>query len=105
MSAFLATRDGSVLRVAFGSPATGEVIVRDAYAALNELELRGDLAGGGLLFINGRCTVPTAVMLGHSLSHLFTAIAAFDPKLDRYIVCVSHDPNYEVGQVISPIDI
>lgn len=105
MSAFVVSREGRVLRLGLGDSASGDVVVRDARAALFDLEQRGDLTGGGLLCVNGRCTVPVAVMLGHSLSHLFSAVAMFDPKLDRYIVCVSHDPNFGVGQVIDPIEV
>lgn len=101
MSAFNISREGPVLHVGFGDPATGDVVVRDARAAILELEGRGELAGGGLLFINGRCSVAVAVTLGHFLAHLFTAIAVFDPKLDLYIVCVSHDPNFTVGQLVA----
>ena len=105
MSAFSVAREGRVLRVGLGESASGDMVVRDARAALLDLEESGGLAGGGLLCVNGRCTVAVAVMLGHLLSHLFLAVAMFDPKLDRYIVCVSHDPNFVVGQVIDPIDI
>ncbi len=105
MSAFNVSREGRVIHVGFGDPATGDVVVRDARTALLELERRGELAGGGLLCINGRCSVPVAVALGHFLSHLFTAIAVFDPKLDRYIVCVSHDPGFTIGQLIDRTEV
>jgi len=77
------------------------VVVQDAHAAMLELERRGELAGGGVLCIDGRCSVAAAVTLTHFLSHLFAAIAVFDPKLDRYIVCVSHDASFTVGQLIA----
>ena len=100
MSAFSLCRDGSVLWVGFGEPATGDAVVRDAVRELRKMETSGELAGGGLLCVNGRCSVPVAIMLGHALAHLFSAVAVFDPKLDRYIVSISHDPDLAVGQLI-----
>lgn len=105
MSSFHITRGGRILKVGFGDPATGDVIVRDAHEALREIADRDELGGGGLLCINGRCTVPVAVLLGHAVSHIFAAIGVFDPKLNGYIVCVSHDPAYPVGTVIPPDEV
>lgn len=102
MSAFTLRCDGKVLWVGFGEPATGDLVVQDAARELQGMEASGELAGGGLLCINGRCSVPVAVMLGHALAHLFSAVAVFDPKLDRYIVSISHDPNLPLGQLIEP---
>lgn len=102
MSSFQVNREGRVLRVGFGDPATGDTVVRDAQAAILDLERRGELSGGGLLCINGRCSVAVAVLLGHALAHMFAAIAVFDPKMNGYIVCVSHHPDWAVGVVVSP---
>ena len=102
MSSFHIAREGQILTVGFGDPATGDVIVQDASEALREIADRGELGGGGLLCINGRCTVPVAVLLGHSVAHIFAAVGVFDPKLNGYIVCISHDPAHPVGTVIPP---
>lgn len=102
MSAFYISRDGLVLRVRFGDPAAGDTVVRDAQTAILDLERRGELSGGGLLCIDGRCSVAVAVLLGHALAHLFAALAVFDPKLNGYIISVSHHPDWAIGQVVDP---
>lgn len=105
MSSFHIAREGRILMVGFGDPATGDLIVRDASQMLRELADRDELGGGGLVCINGRCSVPVAVLLGHSLAHIFSAVSVFDPKLNGYIVCISHDPVYPVGMVIPPHEV
>ena len=91
-----------VLRVDFGKPSDNVQIVKDAAARLDAMQKAGELSGGGLLKINGPASLPVAMVLGHKLSHLFEAIACFDPKMNRYVVAISHSPNpdYAVGNVI-----
>ncbi|MBE9124782.1 CRISPR-associated protein Csx3 [Coleofasciculus sp. LEGE 07092] len=65
----------------------------------------GQLPGGKLLKINGRSTVLASFVLALELAHYYSAIAVFDPKigdrgLDRYIVTISHTPEYQVGDTI-----
>ena len=62
----------------------------------------GELSGGGLLKINGPASLPVAMVLARKLSHLFAAIAFFDPKLNKYVVAISHsrNPDYAVGNLI-----
>jgi CRISPR-associated protein Csx3 len=38
--------------------------------------------------------------LAHRLVHRFGAVAVFDPKLAKYVVCVTHNPTYELGQLV-----
>ena len=102
-STYNITRDADgILRVAFGVPSTNDQIVRDAAARLDAMTKAGELSGGGLLKINGPASLPVAMVLGHKLSHLFEAIACFDPKLNKYVVIISHSPNPDcvVGNLI-----
>ena len=102
-STYIITRDADgVLRVAFGVPSANDQIVKDAVARLDTMTKAGELSGGGLLKINGPASLPVAMVLGHKLSHLFEAIACFDPKLNKYVVAISHSPNpdYAVGNLI-----
>ena len=102
-STYIITRDaGGVLRVAFGVPSTNDQIVKDAVTRLDVMTKADELSGGGLLKINGPASLPVAMILGHKLSHLFEAIACFDPKLNKYVVVISHssNPNYVVGNLI-----
>ena len=96
------TRDGDVLHIAFGVPSTNDQIVKDTVACLDAMTKSGELSGGGLLKINGPASLPVAMVLGHKLSHLFEAIACFDPKLNKYVVTISHSPNpdYVIGNLI-----
>ncbi len=90
------TLEGDVLKVGFGSPAENTEIVRDAVAAVKALNLQG----GKLLKINGPASLPVAVALTHEVGHLYGAIGVFDPKMAGYVVAISHDPEYQVGDLI-----
>lgn len=39
--------------------------------------------------------------LSHEVGHLFGAVACFDPKLSDYVICITHDPEFELGQQLS----
>lgn len=87
---------GTVLHTRFGKAATGDVVVRDAYAGIGAL----DLKGGGLLRIHGPASLPVSMVIAHAVSHRYGAIAMFDPKIQGYIVAISHDPSWSVGDVL-----
>jgi len=76
--------DQSILRTAFGDPATNAQIVKDADARLAEIKASGGLQGGSLLKINGPLSLPTAFTVGHAVFHAYGAIAVWDPKLQSY---------------------
>ena len=78
-------------------PAQNDRIVRDAIAAVAAL----DLAGGKGIKLKGPCSIPAAVAIGHAVAHLFGFVAFFDPKLEQYVVCVSHHPGARPGDLIS----
>ena len=94
--------DDGVLRVGFGAPGDNSQIVKDAYARLEQMQRDGELSGGGLLKINGPASLLVAMALSHKVAHLFEAVAWFDPKLDKYVVAISHSPNpeYAVGGLV-----
>ena len=89
-------RDGDVLRISFGAPAQNDQIVRDAVAAVKALKLEG----GKVIKLNGPASLPVAIALSHEVGHLFGAVAAFDPKLGKYVVAISHDPEFAIGDLI-----
>ncbi|MBL8234188.1 MAG: hypothetical protein JNL98_37175 [Bryobacterales bacterium] len=84
------------VRLSFGEPAQNDRIVPDAIQAIAALGLKG---GTGIK-LNGPCSVPAAIAIGHAVAHLFGFVSFFDPKLDRYVVCVSHDPARKPGDLI-----
>lgn len=94
-------RDGPLLRVGFGEPAANDAIVRSAYARLEQMMRDGELGGGGVLGITGPASMPVVVTIAHAVLHRFTAIAVFDPKLDRFVVAASHDPHVPVGNLMT----
>ncbi len=100
MATYNIKKDAEVLRVSFGDPAQNDQIVRDAVARLDEMVKSGELAGGSLIKINGPASLPVAVAIAHAVSHLYEAVAVFDPKLGKYVVSVSHGDTYRPGDLI-----
>ncbi|WP_414529938.1 CRISPR-associated protein Csx3 [Nodularia chucula] len=89
-----------ILRVGFGDPAQNDQIVKDAVARLEEMTTSGKLTGGQLLKINGPISIPVAFVLAHKLAHIYGAIGFFDPKLSKYVICITHNPSYKLGDLI-----
>ncbi|HLP89888.1 MAG TPA: CRISPR-associated protein Csx3 [Nostocaceae cyanobacterium] len=106
MSTYHINLEGDILKVGFGlTLTTGDQIVRDASARLDEMIALGQLTGGPLIKINGRTSVLVSQVLADKLSKLYDAIALFDPKigdkgLDRYVVTISKHSKYQVGDVL-----
>jgi CRISPR-associated protein Csx3 len=97
--------EGDVLKVRFGQPANGDQIVQDAAARLDEMLASGELSGGKLLKIDGPASVAVSYLIAHKISHLYGAIAIFDPKIGKpgykaYIVAATHTPAYKLGEII-----
>lgn len=90
----------TLLKVGFGDPADNATLVVDADAALKSLNLQG----GELVLINGPASLPVALVLGHAISHLFGAVACFDPKMAGYVVAVSHGDR-QLGSFIPTGDV
>jgi len=88
--------DNNVLKLSFGAPAQNDQIVRDAVAAVKALGLEG----GKVVKFNGPASLPVAIAIAHEVAHIYGAVAAFDPKLGKYVVAVSHDPDFAVGDLI-----
>lgn len=87
-----------------GVKVDGDRILLDAEAQLEKLISSGQLPGGKrLLRINGRATVLASFAIANKISHLYSSVAVFDPKLgdkglDRYVVVFSHSKDYQVGE-------
>lgn len=89
--------DGVItLTIGFGEPADNTQIVPDAIAAVHALKLTG---GRGIHF-NGKASLPVAMALAHAVAHLYGYVACFDPKLQGYVVAISHDPGFVPGQLV-----
>jgi CRISPR-associated protein Csx3 len=88
--------EGDVLKLSFGTPAQNDQIVKDAVEAVRDLGLEG----GKIIKLNGPASLPVAIALSHEVGHIYGAIAAFDPKLGKYVVAISHDPELKIGDLI-----
>ena len=91
------SEDHVLLKIGFGRPADNTEIVAEAKRLVEALNLKG----GRLVKLNGPASLPVAMVLCHAVAHLFKAVAVFDPKMNQYVVCVSHDPDLSVGQTVS----
>lgn len=105
MTTYRINVEGDVLKVGFGEAADGDRIVQDATARLDELIESGELSGGSLLKIDGPASIPVSYAIAHKVSHLYGAIAVFDPKLGKkgyktYITVITHTSAYKVGELI-----
>lgn len=92
--------EGNVLKVGFGEPAQNDQIVRDAAARLEQMSQSGELSGGPLLKINGPASLPVAGVLTHKVCHIYGAVGVFDPKLGKYVIAITHNPTYKLGDLI-----
>jgi len=61
-------------------------------------------AGGKGLIISGRAPIWLYCYVFHYYLHLFRVIAIYDPKLQGAIIVASHDPEYEVGNIIPLVE-
>jgi len=90
----------NTLRVNFGDPAQNDQIVKDAAHCLDALVKSGKITGGEIIRVTGPASVPVAMVLAHGLSHLYQAVACYDPKLSKYVVAIAHGNKYGVGDLI-----
>ena len=86
-----------ILKVGFGEAAGNDQIVKDAHVAIMEVreQLHGQVAK-----INGPASLPVAIAIGHALAHVCPAVAAYDPKLGKYVVSITHSGDYKLGDLI-----
>lgn len=87
----------SLLTIGFAEPANNDEIVKDAVAGIKAIK---DQLHGHVLKVNGAASLPVGFALSAELAHVVKAIAVFDPKLKKYVVAVSHDPDNVVGALI-----
>ena len=85
----------------------GDRLIQDARSQLQGLISAGQ--GGSLLKINGSSSLAIGYLLAHELGHLYKVIAVCDPRLqvekqNRYVVVISYDDKYNVGDIIECSD-
>ena len=92
------------LDLGFGTSAFNTDLVREVEARMLQLKSDG-LGGRPLVMVSGPASLPVLAVIVSHVAHLFGAVAIFDPKLDGYIVCVTHDPRFAVGELILASDV
>jgi CRISPR-associated protein Csx3 len=91
--------DALHLALSFGEAASNDVIVREVDARMRDLK-RNEIAGGHLVLLEGPASLPVISVIAHHVAHLFGAVAVYDPKLAAYIIAISHDPAFPVGEML-----
>ena len=87
----------SLINVKLSSPITPKYIT----SILKELTIATTEAlGKEVVAVSGRMPMWLMGAIVHELVHKFPAIGIFDPKLKGIVIIASHNPKYEVGQVI-----
>jgi len=99
MTTYLMNVEGDTLKVNFNQDnrTTGDILVKDAVARLDELINSGQLRGGYLLKINGPISLLISYAFAHKLADLYGAIAVSDTRLNAYVVVISNSPKYKIG--------
>lgn len=100
MALYNITLNNDLMSVFFGDPASNDAIVREVRSTLDGMKASGVLTGGSLLKISGPASLPVAFVIAHAVLHIYGAVAVFDPKLQKYVVVVSHGADYAVGDLI-----
>jgi CRISPR-associated protein Csx3 len=100
MTTYKIELQGEVLKIGFEEAAQNDQIVRDAAARLAEMSNSGELSGGRLIKINGPALVPVACVLVHKVSHLYGAVGVFDPQVGKYVIAITHNPEYNLGDLV-----
>lgn len=81
------------------APASNDVLVQEAHE--QSLVLKKDESlFGKVARINGAASLPVAMAIASNLCHVVPAVACFDPKMGKYVVAISHSPDYKVGDLI-----
>ena len=89
--------DFQQVSISFGTPATNQEIVIDAALGFRAIAKQ---LHGTVVAINGAASLIAALAIAHEVAHITKAVAAFDPKLGKYVVAISHDSSYKVGSVL-----
>lgn len=100
MSTYSIELQDETLQVNFGEAGQNDDIVKDAAARLEGMTSMGKMTGGQLLKINGPISIPVAFVLAHKVSHIYGAVAVFDPKIGKFVICITHNPAYKLGDLI-----
>jgi CRISPR-associated protein Csx3 len=98
MTTFKIELISNVLKIGFNpeKPATNDVLVKDALAEISKI----DVSGLPLLKISGPASLPVSMVIAHSVCHIVGAVAVFDPKLGQFVVCISHNPDHRIGDLL-----
>ncbi|MCK5720580.1 MAG: hypothetical protein KAH84_11640 [Thiomargarita sp.] len=97
---YIDVENDNKLKIGFGRPAQNDEMVKDVEQRLDQLIKNEEITGGKIIKINGPASLPVGMVFAHKLSHLYQAVACYDPKLNKYVVAIAHGDIYSVGDLI-----
>lgn len=97
---FHLTMNWETLNLKFGEAATNEQIVPFVEKKMKDMIENKEIPWGELIKIDGPASLPVAAVIAHKLAHLYSVIAVFDPKLQKFVVAISHSGDKKPGDLI-----
>jgi CRISPR-associated protein Csx3 len=80
--------------------ANHERAVQSTSQQLQRLRREGKLGGNLLCIAQEITSLPAAIALSHEVAHLYGAIAVYDAKVGKYVICITHHSDYKLGDWI-----
>lgn len=97
---FHLTMNGDTLTLKFGEAATNEQIVPFVEKRMKDMIDTKEIPWGELIKIDGPASLPVAAVIAHKLAHLYSVVSVFDPKLQKFIVAISHSGKNKPGDLL-----
>jgi len=98
---FHLTMEGNVLKLKFGESASNDQIVPFVEKKLSQMIENKEIPWGEIVKIDGPASLPVAAVIIHKLAHLYSVVAVFDPKLQKFVVAISHSGKNTSGDLIA----
>jgi CRISPR-associated protein Csx3 len=98
---FHLTMEGNVLKLKFGCAASNDKIVPFVEQKMKAMIENKEIPWGELVKIDGPASLPVAAVIAHKLAHLYSVVAVFDPKLQKFVVAISHSDKNQSGDLIA----
>lgn len=93
------TEDADMLEIGFVGNYTNPDLVKYVHEKLPEI-VEEENMGGKLLKITGPCSLPIAFVISHIVTHLYSMVAIYDPKLEGFVIVSSHGGIKVIGDII-----
>ena len=87
-----------LIDISFGEQASNDKIVKELQETVKRFKKE---VSGSLLLVNAPASLPVNSFLTHAFCHLAKAMGFYDPKLNAYLVTITHDPQFKIGDLIT----